>query len=111
MAEALIRVTVAVSCGPRQASESSLEIQVGATVQQAILASGQFAAAGLQSAAIGIWGRTASLDQRLRDQDRVEVYRPLIVDPKVARRERFQQQGARSAGLFAKKRAGAKAGY
>jgi putative ubiquitin-RnfH superfamily antitoxin RatB of RatAB toxin-antitoxin module len=47
----------------------------------------------------------------LRDQDRIEVYRPLLVDPKVARRERFVKQGARGAGLFAKKRQGAKAGY
>jgi len=33
------------------------------------------------------------------------------VDPKVARRERFARQGAKTAGLFAKRRAGAKAGY
>ncbi|MDH5708755.1 MAG: RnfH family protein, partial [Hylemonella sp.] len=49
--------------------------------------------------------------QVLRDLDRVELYRPLKVDPKVARRERFARQGARGAGLFASKRAGAKAGY
>jgi putative ubiquitin-RnfH superfamily antitoxin RatB of RatAB toxin-antitoxin module len=47
----------------------------------------------------------------LRDQDRVEVYRPLRVDPKVARRERFVKQGARAAGLFVKRRVGAKPGY
>jgi putative ubiquitin-RnfH superfamily antitoxin RatB of RatAB toxin-antitoxin module len=41
----------------------------------------------------------------------VEIYRPLTVDPKVARRERFAKQGARATGLFVKKRAGAKAGY
>jgi putative ubiquitin-RnfH superfamily antitoxin RatB of RatAB toxin-antitoxin module len=41
----------------------------------------------------------------------VEIYRPLRVDPKVARRERFVKQGARTAGLFVKKRPGAKAGY
>ena len=40
-----------------------------------------------------------------------EFYRALVVDPKVARRERFQKQGARSAGLFARRRAGAKQGY
>ena len=47
----------------------------------------------------------------LRADDRVEVYRPLQVDPKVARRERFVRQGAKSAGLFTKRRPGAKAGY
>jgi putative ubiquitin-RnfH superfamily antitoxin RatB of RatAB toxin-antitoxin module len=60
---------------------------------------------------VGLWGRKAKLDDLLRDQDRIEVYRPLRVDPKVARRERFVKQGARGAGLFAQKRQGAKAGY
>jgi putative ubiquitin-RnfH superfamily antitoxin RatB of RatAB toxin-antitoxin module len=41
----------------------------------------------------------------------VEIYRGLLVDPKVARRERFRKQGARAAGLFAKRRPGAKPGY
>ncbi|MBC7601765.1 MAG: RnfH family protein, partial [Ramlibacter sp.] len=46
-----------------------------------------------------------------RDGDRVEVYRVLIVDPKVARRERFRKQGNNNAVLFATRRVGAKAGY
>jgi hypothetical protein len=41
----------------------------------------------------------------------VELYRPLLVDPKVARRERFRRQGARNTGLFAQRRPGAKPGY
>ena len=59
----------------------------------------------------GIWGKHFSLNHKLKDNDRVEIYRPLRVDPKVARRERFTSQGAKRAGLFANKRAGAKAGY
>ncbi len=59
----------------------------------------------------GIWGRRAEAGRVLRQDDRVELYRPLLVDPKVARRERFQRQGARNAGLFARRRAGAKSGY
>jgi uncharacterized protein len=47
----------------------------------------------------------------LGDRDRVEIYRPLQVDPKMARRERFRRQGARAAGLFARKREGGKPGY
>ncbi len=43
--------------------------------------------------------------------DRLEIYRPLTVDPKVARRERFSRQGARTTGLFARRRAGGKSGY
>jgi putative ubiquitin-RnfH superfamily antitoxin RatB of RatAB toxin-antitoxin module len=41
----------------------------------------------------------------------LEILRSLRVDPKVARRERFQRQGAKTAGLFAKRRVGAKPGY
>jgi putative ubiquitin-RnfH superfamily antitoxin RatB of RatAB toxin-antitoxin module len=51
------------------------------------------------------------LQQTLHDNDRVEIYRALGIDPKAARRERFTRQGARTAGLFSKKRTGAKAGY
>jgi sulfur carrier protein len=47
----------------------------------------------------------------LREGDRVEIYRALRVDPKEARRQRFAGQGAKTAGLFVKKRQGAKAGY
>ena len=51
---------------------------------------------------LALWGRKAAAQEaRLRDGDRVEVLRPLQVDPKVARRERFRKQGSRAAGLFA----------
>jgi putative ubiquitin-RnfH superfamily antitoxin RatB of RatAB toxin-antitoxin module len=60
---------------------------------------------------VGVWGRKAELEQVLRNHDRVELYRPLRVDPKVARRERFARQGVRTTGLFAKRRAGSKPGY
>jgi putative ubiquitin-RnfH superfamily antitoxin RatB of RatAB toxin-antitoxin module len=60
---------------------------------------------------VALWGRKVSLSHVLRDQDRIELCRPLKVDPKVARRERFVSQGAKSAGLFSKRRVGAKAGY
>lgn len=53
----------------------------------------------------GIWGRKAHMSHTLQDNDRIEVYRPLRVDPKSARRARFARQGSgKSAGLFAKRR-------
>ena len=69
--------------------------------------------AGLDTSAgqVGVWGRRQSLTHALREGDRVEIWRPLRVDPKLARRERFGQQGARTAGLFAQRRPGAKQGY
>jgi uncharacterized protein len=109
-----LRVTVLYSPGPREVHERKLVLAGGSTVHHALQASGLAdEAAGLDvgTAVVGIWGRKARLAQLLRDGDRVEVYRPLIVDPKVARRERFRKQGARAAGLFAKRRDGAKPGY
>ena len=43
---------------------------------------------------IGIWGRPATPQTRLRDHDRVEIYRELVADPKQARRRRASQQRA-----------------
>ena len=59
----------------------------------------------------GVWGRRQPVDHELANGDRLELYRPLLVDPKLARRQRFASQGARRAGLFAKRRPGGKAGY
>jgi putative ubiquitin-RnfH superfamily antitoxin RatB of RatAB toxin-antitoxin module len=110
----MIEVTVAYSPAPRQVLEWTLQVPAGATLRDAVQASGLAAACpGLDLAACdaGVWGRRSAWDAPLREQDRVEVYRALLVDPKVARRERFRKQGARAAGLFAGKRPGKKAGY
>lgn len=110
-----IEVTVLVCTGPRQVQEHFLSLPAGATVQDALKAAGggEAALAGHAEARahVGIWGRTVAADVALKHGDRVEVYRPLQVDPKVARRERFARQGARSTGLFARQRPGGKAGY
>ena len=87
---------------------------MGTTVAQALAQSGifeEFPQLQVAHLAMGIWGRKTSLGQMLHDKDRVEIYRGLRVDPKVARRERFNRQGVKRAGLFAKKRKGGKAGY
>lgn len=106
-----MRVTVAHSPAPRQVREQVLELPAGATALQALEAAGLAAEYGKGGLALAVWGRKAVPGQVLRERDRVEILRPLKVDPKVARRERFRKQGARAAGLFAKKRAGAKPGY
>jgi putative ubiquitin-RnfH superfamily antitoxin RatB of RatAB toxin-antitoxin module len=111
---ARLRITVVHSPGPRQVRQWTLDLPAGATVGQALHASGlerDFPELDLVTAAVGVWGRKAAANQLLQDGDRVEVYRALRVDPKVARRERFRSQGARAAGLFAKRRPGAKPGY
>ncbi|MEO6623831.1 MAG: RnfH family protein [Burkholderiaceae bacterium] len=109
-----IRVTVVYSPRARLVQEVQVQLAPGSTLSQAIRASGLLEQnPELKGAPLltGVWGRKAPPDQTLRDQDRVEIYRPLKVDPKVARRARFVKQGARSAGLFARRRPGAKPGY
>ena len=60
---------------------------------------------------LSIWNRKAKLSDVRRDGDHFSLCRGLLVDPMVARRTRFQMQGARTAGLFSKRRPGAKPGY
>ncbi len=113
--EVQISVTLVYSPKPRDVVEIPLLLEPGSTVGQALVSSGllaQFADMASNSSGQGIWGKKVALAHVLQDQDRLEVYRPLTVDPKVARRERFVGQGAKkAAGLFAKRRVGAKAGY
>ncbi len=97
----MLRVTVAACTAPGVVQEWCGEVPEGAPVSEALrLASGCGAD---RSTDVGIWGKKVALTRVLREGDRVEVYRPLRVDPKVARRERFARQGLRSAGLFARK--------
>ena len=102
------RVTVLHAPAPRTVVERVLDLPEGATVADALRACGLAPAEG---ETVGVWGRKAEPGQLLRERDRVELVRPLKVDPKVARRERFQRQGSRAAGLFSQRRPGAKPGY
>ena len=109
-----VRITLVYSPAARLVHELELTLPAGSTVAQALAASGlarTFPEISIEPLRLGIWGRKAQPDQVLQDKDRVEIYRALKVDPKVARRERFVKQGAKKAGLFAQRRAGAKPGY
>ncbi len=68
-----------------------LKIRSGALVSEAIERSGilrDFPEIDLASAKVGIYGKQVKLDVVLRDKDRIEIYRPLIADPKEIRRKR-----------------------
>ncbi|MEQ1803965.1 MAG: RnfH family protein [Burkholderiaceae bacterium] len=68
-----------------------LSLQPGACVRDALLQSGllaRHAQVDLERDKVGVWGKWLGLDEPLRDRDRVEIYRPLAVDPKEARRRR-----------------------
>ena len=114
MSESALAVTVCFSAASRAVVLVDLQLPAGSRVLDAVRASGLLADvpdAEVDALQTGIWGRKVPADQALRDGDRVELYRALKVDPKVARRERFSRQGAGRTGLFAKRRAGAKSGY
>jgi putative ubiquitin-RnfH superfamily antitoxin RatB of RatAB toxin-antitoxin module len=70
-----------------------VDVDAGATVRQAIVASGLLAQApelAQDELDVGVWNQRCSLDAVLRQGDRIEVYRPLRVDPKEARRIRAE---------------------
>jgi putative ubiquitin-RnfH superfamily antitoxin RatB of RatAB toxin-antitoxin module len=85
-----IRVEV-VHARPDRQVLLSLEVPVGTTVIQAIERSGirqAFPDLVVDPARLGVFGQKAAPTDELRDGDRVEIYRPLIADPKESRRKR-----------------------
>lgn len=109
-----MRITLVYSPTKRVVAEATVDVPEGSTVAAALTFSKWRERHALDAGndlTFGIWNRPVTLQTPLKPDDRVEVYRPLSVDPKVARRERFHKQGTKSAGLFAAKRPGAKPGY
>ncbi len=109
------------SPAPRQLVQASLTLVPGSSVQDAIeafKASAEFkpyleafTAAARPVQGQGIWSRRVALNELLKEGDRLEIYRSLLVDPKIARKQRFKGQGKGRTGLFARRRIGAVAGY
>jgi len=104
-AEADLRIELAWSPAPREVLTLALVLPPGSTVADALRASGWLEAHGLALEALrcGIWGRLQTPEHALRDGDRIELYRPLIVDPKEARRLRYKKQGRHKAPALAQK--------
>ncbi|HEY3596990.1 MAG TPA: RnfH family protein [Paraburkholderia sp.] len=72
----------------------AIELPEGATVRQAIEASGilqRHPDIDLMKQKVGVFGKLKPLDAVLTEHDRVEIYRPLIFDPKVARQRRVEK--------------------
>ncbi len=85
-----IQIEVAYAKAERQ-EIVELKLPAGSTIQQAVEASGllqRYPEIELAKAKVGIYGKLARLDTALRERDRVEVYRPLIADPKEVRKQR-----------------------
>lgn len=110
----MISVVLVRSPKPRTVEELHLQLPDGTTIAEALTMAGwslSLDSSKQPMCTCGIWGHKAAPGSVLRDGDRVELYRDLRVDPKVARRERFVGQGSRNAGLFAQRRPNSKAGY
>lgn len=68
-----------------------VDVQEGATLRDAIEHSGvleRFPEIELEKSKVGVFGKLSKLDTVLRAKDRVEIYRPLIADPKAVRKQR-----------------------
>lgn len=79
----------------------ALELPADATVSQALDASGlcsKYPEIDLANNKIGVFGKLTKLDAPLHDRDRVEIYRPLIADPKEVRRKRAEEGKAMKKG-------------
>ena len=77
----------------RQQTLIAIELDEGATVAQALRAVAErppFAALPLDSMPVGIFGRLASRETALKEGDRLELYRPLAIDPREARHRRAE---------------------
>lgn len=96
-----IAVEVAYSPAARQVDSVTLRLPVPTSVIDAVRRSGLVQRHGLdeQTLRLGIWGRSCGPEQMLRDRDRVEVYRPLQVDPKQARRLRYKGKAQGTQGV------------
>lgn len=83
-----MKVTLAGAAGMRQ-DEITFDLAAGATISDVIaiaLGRGILAAEPGAHTAVGVWGRVKPHDWVLREGDRVELYQPLRIDPKLARR-------------------------
>jgi putative ubiquitin-RnfH superfamily antitoxin RatB of RatAB toxin-antitoxin module len=78
---------------PQQAIVKALPLPQGSRVGDALAAAAgdaDFSGVDLTNAPVGIFGRLARRDHELKDGDRLEIYRQLVLEPKAARRARAQ---------------------
>lgn len=90
MAERTIRVEV-VYAGAERPVRRRVELADGCTVMQAINASGIVAMlpdGAVDPARLGVFARKVAPDRLVQEGDRIEIYRPLLLDPMEARRRR-----------------------
>lgn len=103
MADERIEVEVAYA-RPDEQVILALKVPAGTTIEEAIRLSGvleRFPEIDLATGKVGVFGKVGRLDQTLVAADRVEIYRPLIADPKEARKQRAAEGKAMKKGAAA----------
>lgn len=91
-ADAAISIEVVRCTSADSVERVALRLPAGSTVADALRASGLVAEVGTVAPDVGVNGRRVAADRVLNDGDRVELYRPLRVDPMQARRLRAARQ-------------------
>lgn len=96
------RLAIEVACAlPSRQAVVALTVAPGTTAREAVRASGigvRFPEIDVANCALGVWGETVADAHRVADGDRVEVYRPLRIDPREARRRRAAAGGTMGRG-------------
>jgi uncharacterized protein len=96
--QAVIRVEI-VYAEPQRSVVKTLNLAQGALIADAlslVAADQDFLDIDLVGSAVGIFGKVAHRDQPLKDGDRIEIYRPLLEEPKLARRKRASRKASKS---------------
>ena len=91
---AMLEIEIVYGLAERQVLKS-MTVAEGTTIREAVPQSSlevEFPELDLQQAPLGIFGKAVKDETALRDGDRIEVYRPLLIDPKEARRKRAEQE-------------------
>lgn len=82
---------------PLREYRRALTVAPGTTIEQAVIQSGilqDISGIDLATQPVGIFGKKRPLDTVLRERDRIEIYRPLVADPKESRRRRSEKRAA-----------------
>lgn len=82
---------------PQREVLRDLVVEQGTTIEQAIAQSGivtDIPGIDLATQPVGLYGKKRPLDTVLRERDRIEIYRPLVADPKDSRRRRAAKKAA-----------------
>lgn len=97
MAETL-NVQVVFVGGPGKAWSKTIQLRQGTSLRQAVELSGlqvEMSAVDFAQYRLGVWGKVRPGESMACDGDRIELYRPLLVDPKIARARRARKKSGR----------------